>query len=113
MRLEGKLNVYESIVERIRRDISLGILSEGEKLPSCRDLAFEMGINPNTVQRAYAALEAEGVIYTIPKKGVYIRGAPDRDASADAEEQLRRMKEAGMTRKEIESLLMKIFGGEV
>lgn len=74
MRTERKLSVYESIIENIKRDIELGIIAEGEKLPSCRDMAMRLGINPNTVQRAYSELEAQGVIYTVPKKGVYANG---------------------------------------
>lgn len=107
MRTESKLSVYESIVERIKRDISLGIIAEGEKLPSCRDLALEMGVNPNTVQRAYSTLEEQGMIYTIPKKGVYARGAPN--ALKEAEQQLRLLKNAGITREQLEDLIESVF----
>lgn len=78
------MSVYESIVESIGRDIELGIYREGERLPSCRELAMEMGINPNTVQRAYAELEARGVIYTIPKKGVFVGGVTPRSGILNA-----------------------------
>ena len=107
MRTEGKLSVYESIVERIKREIALGIIAEGERLPSCRDLALQMGVNPNTVQRAYSALEEEGVICTIPKKGVYARGAPD--ALKEAKEQIRTLKAAGVTRAQLETIIESVF----
>ena len=112
MRTDHKISVYESIVEKIKRDIALGILEEGEKLPSCRDLALEMGINPNTVQRAYSALEEQGVIYTIPKKGVYARGKGSPDPLKEAEEQLRLIKAAGVTRLQLENIIDKVFSEE-
>ncbi len=110
MRTEGKLSVYEGIVNRIKRDIALGIVKEGERLPSCREFALEMGVNPNTVQRAYAALEAEGVITTIPKKGVYAEGKADM--RREAENQLRLLKSAGCTREMLESVLDTVFSEE-
>lgn len=110
MRTEQKLSVYESIVERMKRDISLGIIACGEKLPSCRELALEMGVNPNTVQRAYSALEEQGFIYTIPKKGVYARGASAPDAGKEADRQLRALKAAGVTREQLEKIIDDIFG---
>ena len=107
MRTNSKLSVYESIVERIKRDIALGLIAEGERLPSCRDLALEMGVNPNTVQHAYATLEEQGVIYTIPKKGVYARGAPN--VLKEAEAQLRLLKTAGVTKAQLEMILSSVF----
>lgn len=72
MELSGKLSVYQTIVEQIKKEITLGVYKEGEKLPSCRELALQLAINPNTVQRAYSELEECGYIYTLPKKGVYV-----------------------------------------
>lgn len=97
MRTEGKLSVYESIMARIKRDIALGVIAEDERLPSCRELAMEMGINPNTVQRAYSELEAEGLIRTIPKKGVYA-GKRAAVTVEEAAAQLAALKAAGATR---------------
>ena len=99
----AKLSVYESIVEKIKREISLGILSEGEKLPSC------LGVNPNTVQRAYSTLEEEGVLYTIPKKGVYVQAHDPPTALKEAETQLRAFKAAGLKKEELEALLRTIY----
>lgn len=70
--LKGKGNVFEQIVDEYIRLISLGVILEGEKLPSCRGLAKELGINPNTVEKAYNVLEEKGYIHVIPKKGVYV-----------------------------------------
>lgn len=109
MRTEGKLSVYESIVERIKRDVALGIIAEGEKLPSCRELALEMGINPNTVQRAYSTLEDLGIIYTIPKKGVYARGVNSPNALKTAEEQILALKAAGITKEQLNQIIESVF----
>lgn len=109
MRTEGKLSVYESIVEQIKRDIALGIIADGERLPSCRDFAMQKGINPNTVQRAYSTLETQGVIYTIPKKGVYANGATASNVLKEAEEQLRLLKTAGVTKDQLQQLIDTVF----
>lgn len=70
--LKGNINVYEQIVEQYKKYIDLKVYQEGHKLPSCRLLAKELGINPNTVEKAYRVLESEGYIIIIPKKGVYV-----------------------------------------
>ena len=58
--LSGKRNIYEEIVETYAKYIRTGALRAGEKLPSCRGLAMQLGINPNTVERAFSALEQRG-----------------------------------------------------
>jgi GntR family transcriptional regulator len=64
--------LYEQVKEGIKRKISLGDLRPKETLPSIRDLAEELLINPNTVARAYRDLELEGFIYTRKGKGCYV-----------------------------------------
>lgn len=70
--LKTKSNIFEQIVNEYTKFISLGVLTEGEKIPSCRILAKELGVNPNTVEKAYSVLEEKGLIYILPKKGVYV-----------------------------------------
>ena len=72
MQLEGGAPIYEQIVIRITELISNGNLTENEKLPAVREVAKSLGINPNTVQKAYAILEQNGLIYSIPAKGSYV-----------------------------------------
>lgn len=108
MRTDGKRSVSESIADRIKREISLGVIAEGERLPSCRDLAMEMGVNPNTVQRAYSMLEEEGILFTIPKKGVYARGGKE-DPDSVARRALLSLKEGGFSRARLESILDEIY----
>lgn len=66
--------IYDQIVKGILRLKAVGALSTGDKLPSVRALALEIGINPNTVQKAYALLESGGVIYSVPGKGSFLSG---------------------------------------
>ena len=68
--------IYAQIVEGYQEQIAAGVLESGEKLPSVRELAVQLSINPNTIQRAYRQLEAEGWIATVPGKGCFVCGVP-------------------------------------
>lgn len=63
--------IYEQVRDNLRRLMVSGAIQEGEKLPSVRSLASNLAINPNTIQRAYEFLEAEGYVYSIPGKGSF------------------------------------------
>lgn len=114
--LKGKDNVYEQIVNEYKRFITLGIIRYDEKLPSCRQLAFDLGINPNTVQRAYNVLEQEGYIKVLPKKGVYVsydKNSLNIDTKdKEIKEFILRMKEENVEYKKIKEILDSIYGGE-
>ena len=64
--------IYAQIIDSFKEQITAGILKTGEKLPSVRELAAELTINPNTIQRAYRTLEIEGWIVTVPGKGCFV-----------------------------------------
>jgi GntR family transcriptional regulator len=73
--------VYAQLCEQVLAAVAGGRLSRGGQLPSVRDVAAELGINPNTVNRAYAELEREGVVETRRGRGTYValprpRGSP-------------------------------------
>ena len=68
--------IYAQIIDGFREQIATGVLQPGEKLPSVRELAATLAINPNTIQRAYRQLEAEGWIATVPGKGCFVCGLP-------------------------------------
>ena len=76
--------IYTQIVDGFREQIASGILQAGEKLPSVRELAATLTINPNTIQRAYRELENAGWIATVPGKGCFVHGIP---AGAHTEQQ--------------------------
>ena len=63
--------IYEQVKDGLRRLMVTGVIQEGEKLPSVRTMAGSLAINPNTIQRAYEALESEGYVYSVPGKGSF------------------------------------------
>ena len=66
---QDHLPIYAQLMDTLKRRIVTGRYLPGEKLPSVRNLAKELGINPNTIQKAYNILETEGVILTLPGRG--------------------------------------------
>ena len=72
LNFSGKQDVYLEIAEKYKEYIRLGIIKNGEKLPSVREAATELSVNPNTVARAYSKLEEEGYIKALPKKGAFV-----------------------------------------
>lgn len=64
--------IYEQVRDGFRQLILSGVLPAGEKLPSVRELAGTLAINPNTIQRAYRELEAEGCISSVPGRGSFV-----------------------------------------
>ena len=64
--------IYEQIVNEIERYVALGILKEKEQILSIRELASNLGINPNTVKKAYSVLESKNVIVSLSTKGTFI-----------------------------------------
>ena len=106
-----KMSLYMVIGENIKRRIASGALREGDKLPSCRDFAAELGVNPNTVQRAYTQLEDEGVVFTIAKKGVFVSSGhrPRIDRGQLLAAKLGELKSMGYTRDELAAGLRAVF----
>ena len=64
--------IYAQITDGFKEQISVGVLQPGDRLPSVRELAAELTINPNTIQRSYRQLEMEGWIVTVPGKGCFV-----------------------------------------
>lgn len=73
--LQSRVPLYEQLQEQIIRLLMLGILDENQQLPSVRALAREVGVNPNTVAKAYQQLEQQGIIYTVSGRGSFV--SPD------------------------------------
>ncbi len=67
-----KRPIYEQIVSGIESEIIRGIIKPDEPLPSVRSLAMELSINPNTIQKAYRQLEADGYTYSVPGRGSFV-----------------------------------------
>ena len=69
--------IYEQVKDGLRRLVVTGAIQERERLPSVRQLAASLAINPNTIQKAYEALEAEGYVYTVPGRGTFATAQTD------------------------------------
>ena len=78
--------IYEQVRDGLRRLMVTGAIQEGEKRPSVRTLASRLAINPNTIQRAYESLEAEGYLYSVPGKGSF--AAPHSGVDQGRKEEL-------------------------
>lgn len=111
--------IYEQLIDNIRALSVQGILAPDEQLPSVRQLAAELAINPNTIQKAYTELERQGVIYSLPGRGNFV--SSDQGSLAEQERKriadeirqaLRAAKQAGMTRDAALALVGEIFGTE-
>ncbi len=110
----GKRDVYLEIAERYEKYIKLGVLRDGDKLPSVRTAAGELGVNPNTVQKAYAHLESMGLICTLPKKGVFVTSQKDdlQEKRTDILKTLNEYKEQGVSYSEMKELLKEVYGND-
>jgi GntR family transcriptional regulator len=64
--------IYEQIIENMKQLVVSGALKRDEQIPSVRQLAQELAINPNTIQKAYAELERQGVIYSLKGRGSFV-----------------------------------------
>ena len=77
--------IYTQIADGFREQILAGLLQKGDRLPSVRDLATQLTINPNTIQRAYRELEIQGWIASVPGKGSFACGVPEQDLRKNQE----------------------------
>lgn len=74
--------IYSQIVDGFREQIRSGVLQSGERLPSVRELAAQLTINPNTIQRAYRELEAGGWVESQAGRGCFVRGMGTAETEA-------------------------------
>ena len=89
--------IYQQVKDSLRRHVVTGVLLPGDKLPSVRALASQLSINPNTIQRAYAELEAEGYVVSVTGKGNFV-------AEGDTQNQARRQELLAKMRPMMEEL---------
>ncbi len=105
----GKQSIYIELVEQYRKYIDLGVLEKGEKLPSCRSLALELGVNPNTVERAYKELEKLGYIVLFEKKGAFVSGKREEKETL-IEKNILELKNLGVSKDELFNIIEKVYG---
>ena len=110
MRFSGKQDVYIEIAERYKEYIKLGVIKNGEKLPSVRAAACEMGVNPNTVARAYSTLESEGYIRALPKKGVFVTWTKENASDApDKRSVISALRDMGISRETLLNWIEEVY----
>ena len=115
--LQSRTPLYDQIVASVVRLCVAGALRPGDPLPSVRSLAMTLGINPNTVQRAYMLLEQKGVTVSVAGRGSFI--AQDSRATAEWKQQaelalrqaLTAARDAGLSAAECRAVLCDIMGG--
>jgi GntR family transcriptional regulator len=110
------LSPYLQVVQQVRHALRLGLLREGDQLPTVKDVVARLAINPNTVLRAYRELERDGLVAARPGVGTFVTRSLT-DASLAAHEPLRRdlrrwlskARRAGLDEESIEALFMSTF----
>lgn len=109
--------IYTQLEKNIIKYINLGIYKKDSMLPSVRTLALQLGINPNTVSKAYKSLEQSGVVYTVAGKGVFVNGKKDLDniqkiATDELKAVLIDAKNIGVDKLSVISLVNELWGDE-
>ncbi len=106
-------DVYLQVVQRYEDYLRLGVLKYGDKLPSVREAAAEMGINPLTVQKAYNILECRGYAVSLPRKGTFIVYRDDGEKIKDERiSVIRELKDGGVERETVLEWIKEVYGDD-
>ena len=106
--------IYLQIIEQVKRSVALGVLQAGEQLPTVKQLALDLTVNPNTVARAYRELERDEVIETAPGRGSFVRSNGATKSAKNAAEDvardaldvaMREAKSVGLGRAEVRQIV--------
>lgn len=89
----SRIPLYEQLISSIEESILLDLLSYEEKIPSVRSLSAQLGINPNTIQKAYTDLERRNITYSVPGSGRYISKNAKELLQADSNEDIDKLKD--------------------
>lgn len=107
----GRVPIFEQICRGICGDIAKGVLKPHDRIPAARVLARELGINPNTVAKAYTELERDGIIYSRVGKGSFIAehgNRADRRFTDEFEQKARDALQAGVPIETLEEILRRV-----
>ncbi|MGW4465741.1 GntR family transcriptional regulator [Micromonospora sp. NBC_01796] len=116
--LDGRSGVspYMQLIHQVRQAMRLGLLREGDRLPTVKDVVAKVAINPNTVLKAYRELEYEGLVQPRPGVGTFVtRTLSDESLAAhgplrlELEQWLTRARAAGLAEESIEALFLSTF----
>ena len=109
----GRIPIFEQICRGICGDIAKGILQPHDRIPAARVLAKDLGINPNTVAKAYAELERDGIIYSVAGKGCFVAehgNRADRRFTDEFEQKAREALQAGVSQEALSEILARVAG---
>lgn len=107
--------IYQQLVDQVRDRIASGALTPGTSLPSVRNIASQLGVNPMTVSKAYSILEREGAVVRQPGVGMLVSDraqSPAELLQPDAAKLARRARELGMTQEDLAALISEQWKGE-
>lgn len=111
--------IWEQLTDNVTELVLRGLLPLGEAMPSVRAMAADLGINPNTIQKAYVELERRGVIVSIPGRGSFVTTDISallterlESAAAALGESARAAKEAGMERERAIKIIDEVWGND-
>ena len=105
----GKQDLYLEIAEQYKEYIRLGLLAPNEKLPSVRTAAVELGVNPNTIARAFSLLEEQGYVRSIPKKGIYVLSQEEGAREEESKTLLRALRDLGITKDCLQKWIEEVY----
>ena len=109
----GRAPIYEQLCRGICGEIAKGVLQPHDRIPAARVLAKDLGINPNTVAKAYAELERNGVIYSVYGKGCFVAEQKDsayRRLTEEFRQAAREAIRAGVPKQELEAIIQQECG---
>ncbi len=111
---------YMQLIQQVRRALRLGLLSEGDQLPTVKEVVARVAINPNTVLKAYRELEYEGLVAARPGVGTFVTRTLSDDSLAahkplreDLQRWLAAARDAGLDNESIEALFLSTFRAPV
>lgn len=113
LKFSGKQDVYLEIAEKYKEYIRLGIIKNGEKLPSVRTAAGELGVNPNTVAKAYSVLEEQGFVCSLPKKGAFVTYTSEEKADKDERKRyVFALRDSGVDKETLLEWIKEVYGND-
>ena len=116
--LKSRTPIYEQLKNKTLELIMAGVIQQDSQLPSVRALAKELGVNPNTIQKAYQDMEREGIIYSVAGRGSFVSDIESvqkkqRDVELkNLEEICIKLKNSKVSKQEVLSIVEKVYSEE-
>jgi GntR family transcriptional regulator len=117
--LQSRVPIYEQLKNKICELAVIGQLNPGDQLPSVRNFARDLGVNPNTVQKAYQDLERDGIIYSVTGKGsflnekILLHSQLERQYLQKLEQIAWQARQCGIKLTQIIDAIQKVYEGEL